>query len=79
MRIYTYVCVCVGIMYGRLLIVLRGYGFEKANLSLRALGPCQLYQPVSYAICYRTTAACAHTCGIKHQPLPFHEQSFIPG
>lgn len=77
--VYIYVCVCVNVWVGGggghyvcvgLFIVLTGYGFGKANLSLGALGPCQLHQPVSYAICYRTTTACIHTCGNKHYPFP---------
>lgn len=30
-------------------IVPGGYGFGKANLGLRACGPCQANQPISYA------------------------------
>lgn len=83
MKICVYICVCVcARVYGHhvcvgLLIVLRGYGFGKANLSLGALGPCQLHQPVSYAICYRTTTARIHTCGNKHHPVSTVIHSFI--
>lgn len=52
------ICECVG-LYVRVgfFIVPGGYGFGKANLGLRALGPCQAHQQISYAIRYRTTAA----------------------
>lgn len=65
------ICECVG-FYVRVgfFIVLGGYGFGKANLGLRAMGPCQAHQPISYAIRYRTTTACMHTCTNMHPPPP---------
>lgn len=58
MCVLVCICECVG-LYVRVgfFIVPGGYGFGKANLGLRALGPCQAHQQISYAIRYRTTAA----------------------
>lgn len=90
-----YVCVCVRVCICErvglyvcvgFFIVPGGYGFGKANLGLRALGPCQTHQPISYAIRYRTTTASMHTCAnMQHHPptphllIPFlvHSHSFI--
>lgn len=60
--VHVYICECVG-LYVRVgfFIVPGGYGFEKANLGLRALGPCQAHQPISYAIRYRTATAYMQT------------------
>lgn len=55
--VWAYIYMCVGFF-----IVPGGYGFGKANLGLRALGPCQAHQPISYAICYGMATAYMHTC-----------------
>lgn len=72
---YVCVCVCICECVGLdvrvgFFIVPGGYGFGKANLGLRALGPCQARQPISYAIRYRTTTAYMHTCANTQPPPP---------
>lgn len=74
-REYVWVCVCICECVGLYVrvgffIVPGGYGFGKANLGLRALGPCQAHQPISYAIRYRTATACIHTLHTHESPIP---------
>lgn len=53
------------------------YGFEKANLGLRALGPCQAHRPISHIICYRTATTYAQTCN-QSNPSPTPGSRLFP-
>lgn len=59
---------CVGLYLNvGFFIVPEEYGLGKANLGLRAPGPCQTHQPVSCAIMCRTAVTYTHTCtNMKH-------------
>ena len=72
----VHICIgeCVGLcVWVGFFIVPWGYGFGKANLGLRALGPCQAHQPISYAKAYMQTC----TSMPPPPPPPFASPSTV--
>lgn len=74
--LFLWICVCVFQFVGMcafyaevgFFIMPGGHGFGKANLGLRALGPCQAHQPISQTVRYRIATACIHTCTNMQHP-----------